>query len=467
MSSFDGAVREYDGVIVDQFCAANCRQGKVFFLSHCHKDHMTNLTSTELTATLRSGGAKGLYCSVTTRDLLQADRDFEHLRHYMVGLPVDEPITIQYTSDQLDGQGRTNETELSVTLIPAGHCPGSVMFLFEGANGNVLYTGDFRFGVGDAARLSSLQTLSGGPKDIDGVYVDTTFCHPVPSDIPSRMQSRKIVLAKTEQWLARGDCRCVVVRTPTFGYEHVWMALFERFGTPVHVSNRVYSYYQTALPEVAACLTTDPTKTRIHSCKWDSSITSSFRSSLPCGHVPERGIPVIYRIRLSILGFARGNKIPSSGYVSYDGGCHIVHSMHASYNEIRDLVGFLKPKRIQACVNPASPKSAGPGKMSDAEDSLKDLLRDAEFASNGKGQGIPVCEAPAPTVCFRRQASWPSMKPLLSANQERALVDPLPSQEHEAPTLNRKSSLSGLSHLIEDETEENALPMPPKRRRRM
>lgn len=35
-------------------------------------------------------------------------------------------------------------TCFSVTAIPAGHCPGSVMFLFEQNFKHVLYTGDFR-----------------------------------------------------------------------------------------------------------------------------------------------------------------------------------------------------------------------------------------------------------------------------------------------------------------------------------
>lgn len=31
--------------------------------------------------------------------------------------------------------------EVTVTLIDSNHCPGSVMFLFEGAFGTILYTG--------------------------------------------------------------------------------------------------------------------------------------------------------------------------------------------------------------------------------------------------------------------------------------------------------------------------------------
>lgn len=40
-----------------------------------------------------------------------------------------------------------NEEEtsnLTVTAIPAAHCPGSVMFLFEQDDQKILYTGDFR-----------------------------------------------------------------------------------------------------------------------------------------------------------------------------------------------------------------------------------------------------------------------------------------------------------------------------------
>lgn len=44
-----------------------------------------------------------------------------------------------------DGADDNSIEKTSVIAIPAGHCPGSVMFLFEQSNQRILYTGDFRF----------------------------------------------------------------------------------------------------------------------------------------------------------------------------------------------------------------------------------------------------------------------------------------------------------------------------------
>ena len=56
------------------------------------------------------------------------------------------------------------EMMLKVTAVPANHCPGSVMFLFERLDGlkhstnvarRILYTGDFRFHIAKFTLLGS------------------------------------------------------------------------------------------------------------------------------------------------------------------------------------------------------------------------------------------------------------------------------------------------------------------------
>ncbi|TNN50977.1 Protein artemis [Liparis tanakae] len=60
-------------------------------------------------------------------------------------------------------------------------------FLFEGCHGIVLYTGDFRFAAGDVARMEHLHSGS-RVKDIQSVYLDSTFYDPRYYQIPTRVR---------------------------------------------------------------------------------------------------------------------------------------------------------------------------------------------------------------------------------------------------------------------------------------
>lgn len=53
--------------------------------------------------------------------------------------------------------------EVTVTLIDSNHCPGSVMFLFEGTFGTILYTG-----TGQVPTITESQNGSGltGPQRV-------------------------------------------------------------------------------------------------------------------------------------------------------------------------------------------------------------------------------------------------------------------------------------------------------------
>lgn len=55
-----------------------------------------------------------------------------------------ETIPVTFESGKCNGSTECGPTRLSVTAIPAGHCPGSIMLLFETDDKRILYTGDFR-----------------------------------------------------------------------------------------------------------------------------------------------------------------------------------------------------------------------------------------------------------------------------------------------------------------------------------
>lgn len=59
-----------------------------------------------------------LYCHDVSRALLLSDVRYTRLEAYVVGLPVNEPVEIL---------NRNSSQAVTLTLLGAGHCPGSVM----------------------------------------------------------------------------------------------------------------------------------------------------------------------------------------------------------------------------------------------------------------------------------------------------------------------------------------------------
>ena len=65
-------------------------------------------------------------------------RFYVHLTPYIIPLDSNNETTLNVS---LEGD---EPHALTVTLIPADHCPGSVMFLLVSKEKYVLFTGDFR-----------------------------------------------------------------------------------------------------------------------------------------------------------------------------------------------------------------------------------------------------------------------------------------------------------------------------------
>ncbi|KAI8503564.1 Protein artemis [Branchiostoma belcheri] len=175
------------------------------------------------------------------------------------------------------------EHSLLVTLLQAGHCPGSVMFLFEGTEGTVLYTGDFRLPVGSAAQFLHLHQ-GGRPKDIQSLYVDTTFLVPEAKYIPSREDCCTALINLVQSWISRGSHYVVRLNCKAkYGYEYLFIELCRTFHMKVHVNDP--SIYQE-VPEIFQCLTSDPSQTQIHACRWLERYQKGRHHPLPCKYRP-------------------------------------------------------------------------------------------------------------------------------------------------------------------------------------
>ncbi|KAH7170768.1 DNA repair metallo-beta-lactamase-domain-containing protein [Dactylonectria macrodidyma] len=157
-------------ICVDAFRYGAVEGCKAYFLSHFHSDHYIGLTST-----WRHGP---IYCSKVTGSLVK--QQLRTAAKWVVGLEFDKPYDIPGT------EGAT------VTMIPANHCPGSSLFLFEktmrkGPNSRmqrILHCGDFRACPAHVThpllKPDIVDSISGKQKQqkIDICYLDTTYLNP-------------------------------------------------------------------------------------------------------------------------------------------------------------------------------------------------------------------------------------------------------------------------------------------------
>jgi DNA cross-link repair 1C protein len=341
MSSFNGRIIELPGVVVDHFVSGNLRLGKLFFLSHCHKDHMEGITAPEFIEVLQRKNTH-LYCSDVTRALLRCDPDCKALSPYLKSLPMEEPVTLSI-SDSTES--------VSIVLLPAGHCPGSTMFLFQQGQCNILYTGDFRLSVEDLQRIPALH-CGDRVVELDSLYIDTTFCHPNVTRLPSREASRDEILLLMEEWLSESDRHVVQLDCSCFGFEHIFLGVYQKFNMKVHVNQWRYKAYHE-IPAVLDCLTTSGQDTRVHACRANKG--TRYGKGLPCGAHGSgfsKQHPLVLRIKPSTQWFARHSaKFDQIKVYIVAFHCwRVLHSMHASFGEIRDFVKYLKPKSIVPCV---------------------------------------------------------------------------------------------------------------------
>uniref|UniRef100_A0A8C1LBC5 Protein artemis n=1 Tax=Cyprinus carpio TaxID=7962 RepID=A0A8C1LBC5_CYPCA len=330
MSSFAGRMKEYPNISLDRFDRENLH-ARAYFLSHCHKDHMKGLKGPLLKRKLKFSLTVKLYCSFVTKELLLNNPRYAFWEDHIVPLELDSPTHIPLI-DETTGESE----DVVVTLLPAGHCPGSVMFLFEGAQGTVLYTGDFRLAVGDAARMEYLH--SG----------DSTFLY------NSSIRMFEACLAGIRQlvqdWICQSPYHVVWLNCKAaYGYEYLFTNLGQEFSSQIHV-NSLDMFKK--MPEILCHVTTDRA-TQIHACRHPKDEEFFRANRLPCGSTAPDGIPLnIISIKPSTIWFGERTRktsvIVKMGSSSY----RACFSFHSSYLEVKDFLSYICPVHIYPNVIP-------------------------------------------------------------------------------------------------------------------
>uniref|UniRef100_A0A8C6VZ15 Protein artemis n=1 Tax=Nothobranchius furzeri TaxID=105023 RepID=A0A8C6VZ15_NOTFU len=351
MSSFAGRMKEYPTISLDRFDRENLH-AQAYFLSHCHKDHMKGLKGPLLKRKLQFSRTVRLYCSFVTKELLLNNPKYAFWEEYTVPLELESPTQISLV-DEASG-----EQEIVVTLLPAGHCPGSVMFLFEGCHGNVLYTGDFRLAVGDASRMEQLHSGS-RVKDIQSVYLDSTFYDPRFYQIPSREVCLRGIAELIGNWISQSRYHVVWLNCKAaYGYEYLFTNLGEEFSTQVHV-NSLNMFKK--MPEILSYVTTDR-RCQIHACRHPKDEEFLQGNRLPCGSTAADGTPLrIISIKPSTMWF--GERTKKTNVVINESVClkramnsdlnvFLIKSCKHFFFQIKDFLSYLQPVNILPSVVP-------------------------------------------------------------------------------------------------------------------
>ncbi|GFR71949.1 protein artemis [Elysia marginata] len=324
MSSFKGRMRLYTNACIDRFDGINLKC-TAFFLSHCHKDHMVGLDDKKFETSLKARSGVFLYCSEITRLLLLADEEYQPLEKFIKVLEVGETHQIKIPNDHVERGGCV----VTVTPISAGHCPGSVIL-----------------------------------KQIDHLYIDTTFCVPAALHIPSRVECAEATLSLVAAWLEQSPRHQVAFFCPArYGYEFLLREIATRLGLKIHVSASKFSLYEQ-IPDLSGLFTSDPKEARVHACcpklRANASIFPPCLSrAVTKTQIDKQKIKTYEMLNIrpcamwftTKTGRAALNRITPS---SPRGLQRVCYSMHSSYSEIQDLVSYLQPHHVWPNVIPAS-----------------------------------------------------------------------------------------------------------------
>ncbi|XP_029995614.1 5' exonuclease Apollo [Sphaeramia orbicularis] len=298
----NGKVIPHTPLAVDFWYVRKCPGTRLFFLSHMHSDHTMGLTSTWC--------HRPIYCSPTTATLLTLKLQVKE--QWIHPLELGEPHLLP-----LDDIGKER---LTVTLIDSNHCPGSVMFLFEGYFGSILYTGDFRYSPSMLCE-PCLRTNT----TIDVLYLDNTNCDPNRT-LPSRQRATQQI----KEIIRSHPNHIVVIGLYALGKESLLVDLAMEFKTWIEVTfQRMEILKALELPDV---FTTDRGAGRIRvvdQLEINSANLEEWNRAEPT---------------LAILPTSRP-------LVSFHPNVHVVpYSDHSSYQELEDFISALKPASVEPIV---------------------------------------------------------------------------------------------------------------------
>lgn len=137
-----------------------------------------------------------------------------------------------------------DEYSFNVDLIDANHCPGAVMYLFNGYFGTVLATGDFRYEKRmfiEPPLNTYIKNTNRSP--IELLYIDNTYCSPHYSNIPTRIQALNALIVYIKLNNQQSNKK-FIIKMKKLGKEELLINLAKHFKCKILLTKERYLRYE-------------------------------------------------------------------------------------------------------------------------------------------------------------------------------------------------------------------------------
>ncbi|KAL9241709.1 hypothetical protein vseg_015787 [Gypsophila vaccaria] len=303
------------------------------FLTHAHKDHCSRIIT---------HFSYPIYCTHLTKLIIL--QFFPQLNESLfVGIEVGMCLTIE------DPEG-----SFKVTAFDANHCPGAVMFLFEGDFGNILHTGDCRL-TPECLMCLPEKYLGKESKEpscpLDFLFLDCTFGKSLMK-IPSKQSAIQQV---TNCIWKHPDVPTVYLTCNLLGQEEILVHVSETFGSKIFVDKVTHPNFYKILQLIAPQVISDDPSSRFHLFEGFPKLYEKAQKKISEARENMQPEPLI--IRPSAQWYAHEETeltmmerkiIEKSNIPVKDrfGVWHVCYSMHSSKQELEWALELLAPKWV-------------------------------------------------------------------------------------------------------------------------
>ncbi|XP_030512267.1 5' exonuclease Apollo [Rhodamnia argentea] len=302
------------------------------FLTHAHRDHSVGIASPS---------SRPIYSTRLTKALV-----LHHFPQLDGSLFVEIEAGQSLVVDDPDGP-------FAVTAFDANHCPGAVMFLFEGAFGNILHTGDCRLTPKCVLNLPD-KYIGGKGKEpqrpLDFLYLDCTFGK-YRQSMPSKHSAIRQVIDCI--W-KHPDAPVVYLTCDLLGQEEILAEVSRIFGSKIYVDKAAHPdcFRSLALtfPEI---LSEDPSS-RFHLFDAFPRLSERAKAKLDEARISLQPEPLIIRPssqwyaceeEYSLASIRLRQRFDEAVRDEF-GVWHVCYSMHSSRDELEWALQTLAPKRV-------------------------------------------------------------------------------------------------------------------------